>query len=248
MNCHRLNSPLNPRPMLPPLYHHEKTCEKMLKTKVPLDVEFNKDPASRQKSCPRILLKEGMAWKFLAGLTPFHQVEHHDMLRALSPDWRDQWEEAAKKGCQQHIIKAHSYSLKYRSQQWSIGKLCKVRYIYKEKEYSYWALVCITILHCLTKNSRYSVGRILRAGTEDEEVTRPWDRSDCTYIHIRIPNRSCKCQAPISSGRKDSKELENLDLFLQFPYWGTTDQWTSILNVHVHNGYRGVLVVRLRWI
>lgn len=123
MNCHRLNSPLNPRPMLPPLYHHEKTCEKMLKTKVPLDVEFNEDPASRQKSCHMILLKEGMAWKFLAGLTPFHQVEHHDMLRALSPDWTDQWEEAAKKGCQQHGIKAHSYSLKYRSLQWSVGKL-----------------------------------------------------------------------------------------------------------------------------
>jgi hypothetical protein len=47
--------------MLPPLYHHEKTCEKMLKTKVPLDVEFNEDPASRQKSCHKILLKEGMA-------------------------------------------------------------------------------------------------------------------------------------------------------------------------------------------
>jgi hypothetical protein len=129
------------------------------------------------------------------------------------------------------------------------GSSVEVRYIYKEEEYSYWALVCITILHCLTKNSGYSVGRILRVGTEDEEVTRPWDRSDCTYIHIRIPNRSCKCQAPISSGRKDSKELEkNLDLFLQFPHWGTTDQWTSILNVHVHNGYPGVLVVRLRWI
>jgi hypothetical protein len=109
----------------------------MLKTKVPLDVEFNEDPASRQKSCHSILLKEGMAWKFLAGLTPFHQVEHHDMLRALSPDWKDQWEEAAKKGCQQHIIKAHlaASSTDLNNGLW--GSSAEARYIYKEKEYSY---------------------------------------------------------------------------------------------------------------